>query len=74
MTAAFFGNCLSVGLSTKNCTLKILSLNWRAREVAAIGKTFRELYDVHPNLIFGLMFGDFEDFRWPTLLTIKGKI
>ena len=42
--------------------------------MAAIGKTFRELYDVHPNLIFGLMFGDFEDFRWPTLLTIKGEI
>ena len=31
--------------------------------MAATGKTFRELYNVHPNLIFGLMFGDFEDFR-----------
>ena len=42
--------------------------------MAAIGKTFRELYDVHPNLIFGLMFRDFEDFRWPTLLTLKEEI
>ena len=31
--------------------------------MAATGKTFRELYDVHPNLIFGLTFRDFEDFR-----------